>query len=44
VFGKYGVPAHANLSTKELKADNYDAVILPGGFEVPDRVRQHRKK
>ena len=39
VFGKYGVPARANLSTKELKADNYDAVILPGGFEAPDRVR-----
>ena len=24
---------------KELKAENYDAVVLPGGFEAPDRVR-----
>jgi protease I len=39
VFGKFGVPARATISTLELKADDYDAVILPGGFEAPDRVR-----
>ena len=39
VYGKYGVPARANISTPELKVDNYDMVILPGGFEAPDRVR-----
>lgn len=39
VLGKYGVPARANIVTTELVADNYDAVILPGGFEAPDRVR-----
>ena len=39
VFGKFGVPARATISTPELRAEDYDAVILPGGFEAPDRVR-----
>lgn len=38
-IGKYGVPARANMSTRELKSSNYDLVLLPGGFEAPDRVR-----
>lgn len=39
VHGKYGVPARANMATTDLDASRYDAVILPGGFEAPDRVR-----
>ena len=39
VHGKYGVPARANLATTALSANDYDAVLLPGGFEAPDRVR-----
>ena len=39
VYGKYGVPARATMSTTELQVDEFDAVILPGGFEAPDRVR-----
>ena len=39
VKGKYGVPARPTMSTTELDADNFDLVILPGGFEAPDRVR-----
>lgn len=39
VLGKYGVPARATMSTKELNADRFDLVVLPGGFEAPDRVR-----
>ena len=39
VNGKYGVPARATMSTEELNADNFDLVLLPGGFEAPDRVR-----
>ena len=39
VNGKYGVPARATMPTTDLKVDNFDAVILPGGFEAPDRVR-----
>lgn len=39
VYGKYGVPARTTISTKDLKEKEYDAVIVPGGFEAPDRVR-----
>ena len=39
VFGKSGVPARPTVSTDELKSDNYELVLLPGGFEAPDRVR-----
>ena len=39
VYGKYGVPARVTMATVDLKADNFDCVILPGGFEAPDRVR-----
>lgn len=39
VYGKYGVPARTTMSVSDLNADNFDLVILPGGFEAPDRVR-----
>ena len=39
MLGKYGVPARATMSTKDLKAADFDCVILPGGFESPDRLR-----
>jgi protease I len=39
VYGKYGVPARATLSTQMLDASLFDLVLLPGGFEAPDRVR-----
>ena len=39
VIGKYGVPARATMSTTTLDAGRFDLVILPGGFEAPDRVR-----
>ena len=39
VHGKYGVPARATMTTTDLNADLFDLVILPGGFEAPDRVR-----
>jgi len=37
--GKYGVPARATASIADLNADDFDLVILPGGFESPDRLR-----
>jgi protease I len=49
VKGKYGVPlpidktAAPNIPFDELSVDRYDAVILTGGHEAPDRVRQDRK-
>ncbi len=39
MLGKYGVPARATISTDALDAGSYDAAILPGGFESPDRLR-----
>lgn len=37
--GKYGVPARSTMSTDDLAVENFDCVILPGGFESPDRLR-----
>jgi protease I len=48
VLGKYGVPlpmdktAKPNIAFSDLSVDRYDAVILTGGHEAPDRVRQDR--
>lgn len=39
VSGKYGVPSRPSMDTMDLKADNYDVVVIPGGFEAPDRLR-----
>lgn len=43
VHGKYGVPAKPTLDTKDLKAADFDLVILPGGFEAPDRLRVRKE-
>lgn len=40
VKGKYGITAKPNKDVKELKEQDYDLVVLPGGHEAPDRVRQ----
>lgn len=48
VIGKYNVPlpmdktARPNIPFTELSVDKYDAVILTGGHEAPDRVRQDK--
>lgn len=48
VIGKYGVPlpmdktAKPNIAFTDLHVGSYDAVILTGGHEAPDRVRQDR--
>lgn len=39
VTGKYGVPSRPTIDTMDLKPENYDLVIIPGGFEAPDRLR-----
>lgn len=39
VTGKYGVPSRPTIDTMDLKAENYDLVVIPGGFEAPDRLR-----
>lgn len=39
VTGKYGVPARVNKNIFGLKIKKYDCVLIPGGFEAPDRLR-----
>lgn len=43
VYGKYGVPAKPTMDTKDLKASDFDLVVLPGGFEAPDRLRLRKE-
>ena len=43
VYGKYGVPARPTIDTNDLKESDYDLVILPGGFEAPDRLRLRKE-
>lgn len=38
--GKYGVPARVTMDVKDLREEDFDLVVLPGGHEAPDRVRQ----
>lgn len=48
VIGKYNIPlpmdktAKPNVSFADLSVEKYDVVILTGGHEAPDRVRQER--
>lgn len=39
VIGKFGVAAKPTKSAQELKSSDYDVVIIPGGWEAPERVR-----
>jgi len=38
---KHGYPADVDVAVDEVSADDYDAVIIPGGY-APDRIRRHR--
>jgi len=38
---KHGYPARADVSASEVKADDFDAVIIPGGYS-PDHMRRHK--
>jgi protease I len=41
VKGKHGISLSPTVKVKELNVSKYDAVIVPGGLEGPDRVRQN---
>lgn len=43
VKGKHGVPINPTVKTDDLRISSYDAVVIPGGHEAPDRVRQVEK-
>jgi protease I len=38
--GKYGIPVDADKSASEVKADEFDVIIVPGGY-APDKMRVH---
>lgn len=40
--GKYGYPAKINLNVKEVKANEIDAILIPGGF-APDYLRRYEE-
>jgi protease I len=37
--GKYGVPCEVEKSFKDLSADDYDGILVPGGW-APDKLRR----
>jgi len=37
---KYGYPARADLAFADLKAADFDGVVIPGGY-APDHIRRH---
>ncbi|MFD2702294.1 type 1 glutamine amidotransferase domain-containing protein [Paenibacillus shunpengii] len=40
--GKYGVPAKAEYSFDELNSQDYDGILVPGGW-APDKLRRYPK-
>ncbi|HEU4963756.1 MAG TPA: type 1 glutamine amidotransferase domain-containing protein [Bacilli bacterium] len=38
--GKYGVPVVSDISFAEMKAADYDAILVPGGW-APDKLRRY---
>lgn len=39
--GKYGIPIRATMDVTSLDANNFSGVIIPGGLESPERLRQN---
>ena len=37
--GKHGVPVHADVTADSIRAEDFDAVIIPGGYS-PDHMRR----
>lgn len=38
--GKWGLPITATVDAETIKEIDYELVVVPGGYESPDRVRQ----
>lgn len=38
-IGKYGVPSKSDYAYGDVKADDYDAILVPGGW-APDKIRR----
>jgi protease I len=39
--GKYGYPITVDFSADQVQADQFDGVVIPGGW-APDRLRQYK--
>jgi len=42
VTSKHGLPISATVDAEQIQETDYDLVVVPGGYESPDRVRQIR--
>ena len=42
IRGKHGIEVTAELTINELRADSYDAAVIPGGW-APDRLRVYKE-
>ena len=40
IIAKHGLPITANADVKKLDPAQYDMIVVPGGLESPDRLRQ----
>lgn len=38
--GKWGLPIAATVDAELIKEEDYEIIVIPGGYESPDRVRQ----
>lgn len=41
-YGKYGIPVRTNKKISELSYRQYDIVIVPGGWECPEKLRMNQ--
>lgn len=40
ITGKHGLPITATVDAEKIMGADYDLLVVPGGYESPDRVRQ----
>ncbi len=41
-IGKYGVPIESDIAFSEVTVDDYDAILVPGGWS-PDKLRRYEE-
>ncbi|WP_210469325.1 type 1 glutamine amidotransferase domain-containing protein [Sporosarcina sp. 6E9] len=41
-IGKYGVPAVSDYQFSDIRAEDYDAILVPGGW-APDKLRRYEE-
>ncbi|PSL50552.1 protease I [Salsuginibacillus halophilus] len=41
-IGKYGVPVESDISFTEMKPEDYDGILVPGGW-APDKLRRFQE-